>query len=212
MTDRTLLAGDDTPAHIPGYGPVPAGWARALVAGIPFCRGAGAEAGEADAGAAETGAAETASAGVWLRRLYTHPTDGALVGMDSTRRTFEAGLRRFLLAWDGTCRTPWCDAPTRHLDHVVEHAQGGPTSAANGQGLCVRCNHTKQLPGWRAETVRPTVPADYWRAHAVVTTTPTGHRYHSTAPPVLPGEHPPDEHPPDEHSVLERHLASLLAA
>ena len=25
ITDRALLAGDDTPAHVPGYGPVPAG-------------------------------------------------------------------------------------------------------------------------------------------------------------------------------------------
>ena len=27
---------------------------------------------------------------------------------------------------------------------------GGPTSAANGQGLCEACNYTKQAPGWRA--------------------------------------------------------------
>ena len=32
MTDRALIEGDDTPAHVPGYGPVPAGWARGLVA------------------------------------------------------------------------------------------------------------------------------------------------------------------------------------
>lgn len=31
MTDRTLLRGDDQPAWMPGYGTVPAGWARGLV-------------------------------------------------------------------------------------------------------------------------------------------------------------------------------------
>ena len=28
LTDRTLLQGDREPAFVPGYGPVPAGWAR----------------------------------------------------------------------------------------------------------------------------------------------------------------------------------------
>ncbi len=87
---------------------------------------------------------------MWVRRLFTHPDDGTLVAMDSERRLFDGGLRRFLLARDGTCRTPWCDAPVRHVDHVVDHAAGGPTTAANGQGLCVRCNHAKQAAGWRA--------------------------------------------------------------
>ncbi len=31
ITDRALLAGDATPAHIPGYGPLPAAWVRELV-------------------------------------------------------------------------------------------------------------------------------------------------------------------------------------
>ncbi|HEU4999142.1 MAG TPA: DUF222 domain-containing protein [Lapillicoccus sp.] len=178
MTDRSLLAGDATPAQVPGYGTVPAGWARELLA--------------------------RDSTRAWVRRLYTHPVDGTLVAMDSTRRTFDGGLRRFLTARDGTCRTPWCDAPTRHLDHVVEHAVGGETSAHNGQGLCVRCNHTKQLPGWRARP-EPVPPPERWRAHTVVLVTPTGHRYASSAPPVLPGR------PPGE-SLLERHLETVLAA
>ena len=168
---------------MPGYGTVPARWTRQLVADRD---------GEA-------------IARVWLRRLYTHPTDATLVAMDSTRRLFDGGLRRFLVARDGTCQTPWCDAPVRHLDHVVDHASGGPTSAHNGQGLCERCNHTKQQPGWRARP-EPAPPPGAWRAHTVVTVTPTGHRYASTAPPVLPGERL------DRISPLERHLETLLAA
>jgi pimeloyl-ACP methyl ester carboxylesterase len=34
-----------------------------------------------------------------------------------------------------------------HLDHVEPHSSGGGTTAENGQGLCVRCNLTKELPG-----------------------------------------------------------------
>ncbi|WP_256792513.1 HNH endonuclease [Terrabacter sp. Ter38] len=110
--------------------------------------------------------------------------------MDSTRRTFEAGLRRYLLTRDtDTCRTPWCDAAARHLDHVRDHANGGPTTDANGQSLCVRCNHTKQLPGFTAATVATRQPG---APHTVRTTTPTGHTYMSQAPPLLPGQLPLD--------------------
>ncbi|MEO6997189.1 MAG: HNH endonuclease, partial [Terracoccus sp.] len=63
------------------------------------------------------------------------PATGTLVAMDSTRRIFDGNLRTFLLARDAnTCRTPWCDAPIRPLDHIRDHA--GPTTATNGQGLC----------------------------------------------------------------------------
>jgi hypothetical protein len=184
ITDRALFSAtfgttDETLARVPGYGSVPAAWARGLL-------------GESDAR-------------TWLRRLFTAPEDGTLVAMDSTRRVFDGALRRFLIARDGTCRTPWCDAPVRHIDHVVDHASGGLTTAHNGQGLCVRCNHTKQLPGWRA---RPEVapPPGEWRTHTVVTLTPTGHRYRALAPPVLPCG------ASGEPSLLERHLETVLAA
>ncbi|HEY1158895.1 MAG TPA: hypothetical protein VGE95_21745, partial [Arthrobacter sp.] len=50
------------------------------------------------------------------------------------------------------------------------------------QGLCEACNHSKEMPGWTAKPV----PGP---RHTVATTTPTGHTYHSTAPP-LPGSGP----------------------
>ncbi|HEY8308308.1 MAG TPA: HNH endonuclease [Lapillicoccus sp.] len=52
-----------------------------------------------------------------------------------------------------------------HLDHVVDHAQGGPASVANGQGLCVRCHHTKQQPGWRARPEPAPPPGCLARAY-----------------------------------------------
>ena len=186
MTDRTLFQGDSEPARLPGYGIVPAGWARDLLAGSGHGKGPGTGAGnpvEAD-NAAKVSAPGTDTAtrhalNVWLRRLYTAPGTGELTSMDSRARIFPAGLRRLILARDNTCRTPYCDAPIRHLDHIIPWHSGGPTSQANGAGLCEACNHTKETPGWNVRT-RP------GPRHTLEVTTPTGHNYHSTAPP-LPG-------------------------
>ena len=167
ITDSALLntdRGAEDPGQVPGYGTVPAGWVRDLLLRQP------------------TGTDDD-EARVWLRRLYATPDKSTLVAMESSRRLFDAGLRRFLLARDGTCRTPWCDAPIRHLDHVQDHARGGPTSTDNGQGLCERCNHTKQLPGWAVESL----PIGRDGPHRVRWRTPTGLTYDSTAPPLLPG-------------------------
>ncbi len=146
---------------------------------------------------------------MWLRRLYTHPETGALTQVESTRRVFPRGMRRFITTRDQTCRTPWCDAAIRHLDHLHDHARGGRTSLSNGQGLCERCNYLKQTPGWSSETL----PSGSARRHRVRVTTPTGHTYDSTAPPLLPGRRPP---PPagrlEVYSHLEARIEYLLSA
>jgi hypothetical protein len=139
---------------------VPAGWARDLL------RTAIETLGTADAG--------------WLRRVYTDPLTGDITAMDSRSRRFCEGLEMLIAIRDaGICRSPYCDAPIRDTDHVVPYDQGGRTNAVNGQGLCEACNIAKQAPGWQARP-RP------GPRHAVATTTPTGHTYTSTAPP-MPG-------------------------
>jgi hypothetical protein len=80
---------------------------------------------------------------------------------------------------------PMVRRPVRHLDHIHEHARGGPSTDTNGQGLCLRCNHTKKLPGFTAETIPTQEPG---APHTVRTTTPTGHTCMSQAPPLLPGQ------------------------
>ncbi|MCD4534362.1 HNH endonuclease [Nocardioides sp. cx-169] len=165
MTDRTFFhsgSEDDRAAEesaqVPGYGPVPADWAHDLLA---------------DSLSAEA---------VWVRRLYTHPDTGDLVAMDSRARRASAGLEHFIRRRDhDVCRTPWCGAPIRHVDHATEWQSGGPTCAINLQGLCERCNHAKQAPGWHA---RPS-PADDYDRHIISITTPTGHTYRSRAPSPL---------------------------
>jgi len=156
--------------------------------------------------ASEAGTAVADLARVWLRRLYTAPADGTLVAMDSRRRAFDGLLRRFLVTRDQVCRTPWCDAPVRHTDHIPA-ARGGTSTADNGQGLCERCNYAKELPGWHAAVARAPQPASGRHArHRVVTTTPTGHTYDSLAPPVL------GLPPHDDTSPLEVACLQLLAA
>ncbi|MEA5116034.1 MAG: DUF222 domain-containing protein [Propionicimonas sp.] len=169
MSDQALLAGSETPARFVGYGPIPAGVARRLVA------------------------AASRENRAWVRRLYASPGTGQLVAMESRRRRFPAGMRNFLALRDEVCRTPWCGAPMRHADHIVPRAAGGPTTLANGQGLCERCNQAKESRGWMA---RP------GPAGTVITTTPTGHEYRS---PELAVPHEP---PRWEITVDLRHLSA----
>jgi hypothetical protein len=161
LSDRTLVGMDDEPATVRGYGPIPADVARYLIS---------------------TGQAQALAT---LRRLYAS-TDGVLVGRDSTRSRFPDGLADLLHVRDGDlCRTPWCNAPIRHTDHIVPKSEGGPTTFRNGQGLCEACNIAKEAIGWRA---RPRPGPD---GHAVHTTTPTGHRYTSVAPRIRFVHRPP---------------------
>jgi len=159
ITDESLFAGDSEPARVPGYGPVPAGIARRLIA-------------------AATGDRRSRAT---LRRLYKHPRSGALVAMESRARLFPKGLSRFIDLRDDTCRTPYCDAPIRHHDHATSHHRGGVTSGVNGLGLCEACNYAKEAPGWSVTTTQ-----DDQGCHTAEFITPTGARHHSKAPP-LPG-------------------------
>ncbi|GAB3259418.1 hypothetical protein GCM10027562_21900 [Arthrobacter pigmenti] len=185
MTDRALLAGDHEPAHLTGYGTVPAGWARDLLLG-PRTQSTepnpqhnqqgtangtahhrqGPGSGNNEQAHRHTGrhpgkgaglldrllttptqhgeqASEPAEdeARVWIRRLYTAPGTGQLIGMDSTARIFPKNLRRMIITRDQTCRTPFCDAPIRQIDHILSHGVGGHTSETNGGGLCELCRH-----------------------------------------------------------------------
>jgi hypothetical protein len=117
-----------------------------------------------------------------VRRLYATPKTATLVAMDSRSRRFPAGLARLIALRDQRCRTPYCDAPIRHTDHIRAHARGGETSVENGQGLCEQCNYLKELAAWKVQ-----VSAQESGPHSTIITTPTGHQHRSVAPPILPG-------------------------
>ena len=186
MTDRTLFQADAEPARLPGYGTVPAGWARALINGTKAKDSAGPPgpgSPNRPSDIAET--PDHTAFGVFLRRLYTHPGTGELVAMDSRARIFPHRLRRFIQTRDDTCRTPYCDAPIRHLDHIIPWHNSGPTTLTNGAGLCEACNHTKEAPGWTAR-LAPGSAFSGGARHTIELATPTGHTYRSTAPPHHP--------------------------
>ncbi|MDI9979160.1 DUF222 domain-containing protein [Rhodococcus sp. IEGM 1307] len=156
LSDETLLAGGHEAAQLRGFGPVPAGIARQLVA---------------DAVDNDT---ETS-----LRRVYSCPQLGALTAMESQARTFPKSLRQLIDLRDRTCRTAWCDAPIRHHDHIRSRRKLGKTTARNGSGLCEACNYAKEAPGWTARPIqRP------GHTHLIDLGTPTGHHYRSAAPPL----------------------------
>ncbi len=154
ITDEALLGGSETPARINDHGPIPAAIARGLAA---------------DA---------IGNNRAWVRRLYVRPRSGQLVTMESSQRRFPKGMKAFIKARDEVCRTPWCGAPIRHIDHITPVHAGGTTSLTNGQGLCERCNQLKEHPGWR-HSLQPDGTSTI--------RTPTGHRYRSR-PPDLPHE------------------------
>jgi hypothetical protein len=125
----------------------------------------------------------SADAKASLRRLFAGPDDRALVAMESTSRRFDGLLAEFLQLRDGgVCRTAGCNAVIRHLDHVERSADGGATSARNGEGLCERCNYVKESPGWASWVADG--PPD--RLHEVHGVTEHLRITRSTSPP-LPG-------------------------
>ncbi|MFV8053590.1 HNH endonuclease [Mycobacterium sp. 48b] len=160
VSDESLLAQGSEPAVLQGYGPIPAAVARQMALAALL---------DPEVEAA-------------VRKLYADPATGNLVALESTARAFPKGLRWLIALRDQRCRTPYCDAPVRHIDHITRHADGGPTSAGNGQGLCERCNYTKESPGWQTATTY-----DRYGRHTTELTTPTGRTYRSTAPPLPVG-------------------------
>ena len=158
VPDSVLLGDDDGFGWVEHHGPVPGDLLREWIAAN-----------------AEQGVDQ------WVRRLYASPKTGDLVTMDSKARRFEGALADYLRLRDRKCRTLYCDARVRHLDHAEAYADGGPTSAANGQGVCEYCNYAKDALGWSARP-RP------GPRHTIETVTPTGHRYLSVAPPMTVAE------------------------
>lgn len=147
----------------------------------------------------------------WIRRLYTDPRTGELTAADPRRRLFRGEVRRFIMLRDQRCRTPWCDAAIHDIDHATRYEDGGETTADNGIGHCQRFNLVKEIPGWK--TTQQT-GAD-GEPSTLTITTPTGHRYTSSAPalqsPVDPApadgpviDSAPTDRPPDVTAPPDR--------
>jgi hypothetical protein len=147
------------PATISGYGPLPADMARDILI--------------------------TSQGRKWWRRLFTAPSgmrrkSGPIVGADQHKRRFEGWLTQLIRLRDQeTCRSPFCGAPIRHIDHIVRQSEGGTTSYTNGRGACERCNYTREMPGWQITVIDAGL---LHTPHSIMITTPTGHHYLGRAP------------------------------
>jgi hypothetical protein len=111
MTDSTFVGDVDEPVELLDYGPIPARSARRLIS------------------------APNDRIPMWLRRLYRHPKTGRLAAMDSRRRLFTANQRHFIRVRDQRCRTPWCDAPIRQIDHAIPFVGGGENDRRQRAGV-----------------------------------------------------------------------------
>jgi hypothetical protein len=116
----TLLHLAEHPGELPGYGPIPAGVARAL-------------AGDAD----------------W-QRWVRDPVEGHLLDLGRERYRPNQAIREYVIARDQHCAFPGCSMPAWRcdVDHAVEWNEGGSTSAHNLQALCRRHHMAKTSGRW----------------------------------------------------------------
>jgi hypothetical protein len=118
----TLLALDEQPGELDGYGPIPAPVARRIAAD---------------------------PSGTW-RRLITDER-GRLLDYGRTTYRPPQDLIDFVIARDSVCRFPGCNTAARrcHLDHVVAYSAGGTTNTGNLQALHQRHHIAKHEAGWK---------------------------------------------------------------
>jgi hypothetical protein len=117
---NTLLELEDSPGHIPGYGPVIAEIARKVVH------------------------RQTKS-----RWEYTVTDQGRPVATGTISRRPTTDMRRYLRARHQTCAFPGCRMPARQsdLDHTTAWNRQGPTHVDNLAPLC-RHHHGLKCHGW----------------------------------------------------------------
>ncbi|CAN5558317.1 HNH endonuclease signature motif containing protein [soil metagenome] len=188
ISASTLLGLDDEPGMLRGYGAIPSGVLHDIL-----------------------NSADSTGATARLRGLFCDPADGRLVAMDSTARCFTGGLRSFALWRDRDCRLS--GGRIADIDHIDDHRHGGPTAAANGQGLGKGVHIVKDHPAITVRALPPTLEASdvlsRLRAQApdIEWTMPTGHTHTRPPPPALGHG---SRFVPANPSLGERHLRNLL--
>ncbi len=77
----------------------------------------------------------------WLDQAYLERavfTPEGRVEVSARARLFAGATRRAIEVRDRCCAHPYCDVPADRceVDHVIPHAEGGPTTQANGRLAC----------------------------------------------------------------------------
>ena len=176
----TLMGLADHVADLAGWGPVIADIARKI-------------------------SAERGAEAIW-RYTVTNPLTGGLLHHGTTRppattapphrdprRSPTSRQRAFVIARDRTCRGPGCRVPAHRaeIDHIVEHADGGPTRISNLDAKCAACHDLKDA-GWT--TRRNLFDDTTWISLL-------GQTHRVPAQPVTP---------PMELGILERHFLDCI--
>lgn len=142
MTDRALFLGENEPAYLPGYGIIPAQYARQMITNAentakgPFAPRIRTEMYDRIASFPE------------IQRIFTAPGNEDLIAMDARSRLFPHKLRDFIEYRDLHCRTPYCDNKPTEIDHIAQWWLGGKTTATNGAYRCKHCNLAKEQAPW----------------------------------------------------------------
>lgn len=159
----------DAPGFLEGYGTIPGHLARDLITACPDKDGPD------------------------VRRIFTAPGHDELIGMESTARTYRGLLREFIKLRDQRCRTPFCESPVKHIDHIAPAAAGGRTTASNAGADCERCNYTKEIAGY------------FVTGNAQTVTHRVGRLTMTSTPP-----RPPSARPREAVSRLERRFVEVI--
>lgn len=120
----TLLGLQNNPAHLNGYGPIPASIAR-----------------------------ELAMDAKW-QKFITDPLTGVLLDYGRQFYVPPQALQDFIIARDRHCRFPGCAQPAHRtdIDHAIPWEEGGKTSPENLGLLCRRHHRLKTHGGWQLES------------------------------------------------------------
>jgi hypothetical protein len=129
-------------------------------------------------------ARELVGASPTLTRIFTDPVDAAVLGVGRKKYVPSADLKRFVLARDELCATPGCmrGGEGCDLDHRVDFANGGETSADNLTPRCPKDHTVKHATRWAVDTRQTAAGVtEVW-------TSPGGRRYwdRSLDPPPRP--------------------------
>ena len=160
ITDQALLGDSDEPARLTGLGPDPGG----------------------DRATPWPGSRPTATSYGCAACTAGRNDNGTLVITESARRLFPAGLKALIRTRDEVCRTPWCGAPIRHIDHITPFHAGDPRSPTTVRVYVNAATRSRKHP---AGTLHRQLMAASCCAHRPATSTSVGH---PTCPANSPSE------------------------
>ncbi|MEJ2863453.1 HNH endonuclease signature motif containing protein [Actinomycetospora flava] len=131
---------------------------------------------------AEAARALAAEADATWRRVLTDPLSGAVVDVGHRRYRPPAAMADHVRHRDLHCTFPGCRVPAQacDLDHLVPFRPGDPGGRTAADNLGPECRHhhrIKHLPGWTVAR---------GPGGSVVWTTPSGRRYRTIRPVLLP--------------------------